>query len=154
MSFDNAYANALMNPDIAISKRPNKRGALNPGQTKMAERSEHDEQCDLILWAVANAYLCPELDDLFAIPNGGKRDVGTGKKLKAEGVRPGVPDLMLPHARRDFYGLFIEMKVGRNKPSDLQIARIERLEKSGYCVRVCYSAQSARNVIVWYLGYT
>ena len=29
----------------------------------------------------------------FAIPNGGKRNIITASKLKAEGVKKGVPDL-------------------------------------------------------------
>lgn len=48
----------------------------------------------------------------FAVPNGGKRHVITAVKLKAEGVRPGVPDLcfILPGGR--FAGLELKSEKG------------------------------------------
>jgi len=42
---------------------------------------------------------------IFAIPNGGHRAISTAKRLKAEGVVPGIPDLHVPAWR-----LWIEMK--------------------------------------------
>lgn len=42
---------------------------------------------------------------LFAIPNGGFRHKATAEKLKAEGVKKGVPDLYIPAWR-----LWVEMK--------------------------------------------
>jgi len=42
---------------------------------------------------------------IFAIPNGGFRDHNTAKKLKLEGVKPGVPDLYIPA-----WHCWIEMK--------------------------------------------
>lgn len=42
---------------------------------------------------------------IYAVPNGGKRPPKTAKKLKAEGVVPGVPDLHVPA-----WNLWIEMK--------------------------------------------
>lgn len=42
---------------------------------------------------------------IFAIPNGGKRSISTAKKLKAEGVKAGVPDLYIPA-----WNLWVEMK--------------------------------------------
>jgi len=82
--------------------------------------SEHDEQATLFRWAGYLAPKYPALDMMFAIPNGGLRDIRVARKLKAEGVKPGVPDIFL--AARDcnykFRGLFIEMKIinGRITP--------------------------------------
>jgi hypothetical protein len=42
---------------------------------------------------------------IFAIPNGGHRAISVAKAMKAEGVRPGVPDLFVPA-----WCLWIEMK--------------------------------------------
>lgn len=58
---------------------------------------------------------------IFAIPNGGKRDAREAAHMKRQGVRAGVPDLCVPVARGGFHGLYIEMKVGKNKPTDKQL---------------------------------
>lgn len=42
---------------------------------------------------------------IFAIPNGGLRNVAVAKKLKQEGVRKGVPDLFIPA-----WLIWVEMK--------------------------------------------
>lgn len=89
---------------------------------------------------------------LFAIPNGGKRHKSVAVKLKAEGVVRGVPDLFLAVGRGDMYhGLFIEMKVGRNKPSEDQKEQMERLKKQGYGCVVCYSFEQFQTIIKSYL---
>ncbi len=61
-------------------------------------------------WAALQTTTLPELALLFAVPNGGHRHPATGAKLKAEGVKPGVPDLWLPVPRNLFHGLVIELK--------------------------------------------
>ena len=47
---------------------------------------------------------------IYAIPNGGQRNVIVASKLKAEGVLSGVPDLHIPIAKKGFHGLYIELK--------------------------------------------
>lgn len=42
---------------------------------------------------------------IFAIPNGGDRNIAVASNLKLEGVLPGVPDLFIPK-----WNLWIEMK--------------------------------------------
>ncbi|MGH9837274.1 MAG: hypothetical protein ACREEM_00645 [Blastocatellia bacterium] len=42
----------------------------------------------------------PVLKLLYAVPNGGDRNLYVARKLKAEGVMAGVADLCLPAARR------------------------------------------------------
>ena len=62
---------------------------------------EHLEQVQVFEWAgfamAAGKY--PELKLMHAIPNGGKRDIVTAKKIKNEGGLSGVPDIFLPVAR-------------------------------------------------------
>lgn len=122
---------------------------------------EHNEQTALFHWCAVNRKKYPELDLLFAIPNGGHRDIRTASRLKAEGVKAGVPDLFLPVEKLiqatgpvtvRFNGLFIEMKVKPNKPTPAQQEWIERLRKKSYCVAVCYSWLEAVEVIRTYLG--
>lgn len=70
---------------------------------------------------------------LFHIPNGGKRDLKTAARLKAEGVKPGVADLFLMLARGGYHGLFIEMKPvkgGRQTEAQKEFERV--CSEAGY----------------------
>ena len=44
---------------------------------------------------------------IYAIPNGGQRNVIVASKMKAEGVLSGVPDLHIPIAKKGYNGLYI-----------------------------------------------
>jgi hypothetical protein len=96
----------------------------------------------------------PELDLLFAIPNGGARNIIVASRLKAEGVKPGVPDLMLPVARQGYHGLFIEMKIAPNRPTKHQKEWLQNLTDQGYLATVCFSTEEAINLIKKYLQKT
>jgi hypothetical protein len=113
--------------------------------------SESTEQQALFEWAEFAAKKTPELKLLFAVPNGGKRDKVTAAILKREGVKSGVPDICLPVPRNEFHGLYIEMKFGKNKPSQNQLWWIEQLRQQGYRVDVCYGWGDAVKVIVGYM---
>ena len=113
--------------------------------------SEHKEQCAVIKWAAWEKKKHPELVNLFAIPNGEKRDIATAVKLKAEGVLAGVPDLFLAAPRGAFAGLFLEMKIKPNKPTEKQLEVMANLQAQNYDVHVCYSSKEAINVIENYL---
>ncbi len=112
---------------------------------------EHRAQVAVVTWATLARAEFPELALLFAIPNGGHRNVIVAKKLKAEGVRAGVPDLMLPVARGGHHGLFIEMKARTNRPSAEQLELMNRLVLEGYRCAVCYSSQDAEDILRHYL---
>ncbi len=103
-------------------------------------------------WAEWMSNRQPEAGLLFHIPNGGARTAVTGARMKAEGVKKGVPDLMLPVSRGGFHGLFIEMKRrhgGRVSPE--QASWLRALEVLGYCAQVCFGADEAIAVIDRYL---
>lgn len=95
--------------------------------------SEHGEQCALFEWAALkiNQGIEP-LKWMHAIPNGGYRHKATAAKLKAEGVKRGVPDIYLPFPTRGYHGLYIEMKAGRNKTTPEQTEYLEWLNDVGY----------------------
>lgn len=84
---------------------------------------------------------------IFAIPNGGSRNKLEAINLKRQGVKAGVPDLMIPLAKKGYNGLFIEMKVGKNKTTAYQDAWIELLNNNGYKAVVCYGCDAAVKVI-------
>ena len=108
--------------------------------------SEASEQCAFIEWADLKGV------PVFAIPNGGRRDAKEAAHLKKQGVKPGVPDLFVPVARGGYHGLFIEMKDGRNKPTDKQAEWIALLRDEGYAAFVCYGAGNAMACADWYMG--
>ena len=113
--------------------------------------SESQEQINLFKWAGFASCKYPELDLMYHIPNGGKRDIGTAKKLKAEGVKAGVPDICLPVPRSGYHGLYIEMKVGKNKTTDNQDRWLEGLSNQGHKTCICYGWESASEVLIKYL---
>lgn len=113
--------------------------------------SEHNEQCALFDWTYAMQGQIPALANLFAIPNGGHRHIKTATKLKREGVRAGVPDVFLAWPNGIYAGLWIEMKWGKNTPTDSQAEWLERLTSAGYCTAICYSFDEAKNAILHYL---
>lgn len=88
---------------------------------------------------------------IFHIPNGGSRNAREAANLKKQGVRPGIPDLMLPVAKQGYHGLFIEMKVGYNKPTENQEKWMDLLSKNGYLVKTCWGADEAINLITNYM---
>lgn len=137
------------------------KAARQRGPTTRRASPEHAAQVAVVTWATLARAEFPELALLFAIPNGGQRNVIVAKKLKAEGVKAGVPDLMLPVARGGWHGLFIEMKAeGRRKAeggrrkgvvSAAQADWHVRLEGQGYKVAVCHGSERAEAVLREYL---
>ncbi len=115
-------------------------------------QNEDLEQAALISWAELYESVYPELALLYHIPNGGKRDRAVAAKLKAQGVKPGVPDLCLPVPRGKYHGLYIEMKDGKNKTTDDQDKWLAALSAQGYAVKVCYGCAAARKSIEKYLN--
>lgn len=113
--------------------------------------NEGVEQASLFRWATLASGTIPELELLYHIPNGGKRDIATARRLKAEGVKAGVPDLCLPVARGEYHGLYIELKAGKNKTTKNQDEWLTRLMAQGYCVAVCYGWESASKTLTEYL---
>lgn len=114
--------------------------------------TEGEEQARLFSWCKMHEWEWPELALLFHIPNGGSRKKAEAGRFKAEGVRAGVPDLMLPVARGDKHGLFIEMKRldgGRVRPE--QKAWMEKLQAQGYEAVVCRGWEGASEALVKYL---
>ena len=115
------------------------------------EQDEHTIQKTLIRWAELQAGKYPQLHLLHAIPNGGKRNKVTAAKLKAEGVRPGVPDLFLPVPKDIYHGLYLEIKTPTGTVRKAQKQWIGALQHQGYKVEVCRSWHYAAAIICTYL---
>lgn len=116
--------------------------------------TEHAEQVALFEWAGLASNRYPELSWLFAIPNAGAgAQRGQAGKLKAEGVKAGVPDVMLPAMRMGYAGAWIEMKRVRGaKISAAQLAWRDYLTRAGYAHRVCAGWVEARDFLLAYLN--
>lgn len=115
---------------------------------------EHVEQKQLFRWVALHEARFPALKYLYAVPNGRGRAPAEAGKLKAEGVKRGVPDVALDVARHGFHGLRIEMKA----PGEIKDVSEEQrdwqahLVREGYLVYDCDSWQDAWKAIVEYLG--
>ena len=115
--------------------------------------TESAEQTWLFQWIAYAQGAHPELRLCFHIPNEGRRDPRTGHNLKVHGMRPGVPDIMLPVARGIYHGLFIELKRRKyGRVSEEQAVWIDRLNRVGYRAVVCAGWEAARDEILRYLG--
>lgn len=86
---------------------------------RKAPRSEESRiQKECVRWF---RYRHPKLRHrLLAVPNGGRRDAVTGARLQAEGVVPGVADLLLLVPNRFYGALCIEMKTPKGRQSKEQ----------------------------------
>jgi len=95
-------------------------------------RNEYQFQAAVFVAAGWEALQRPEFDMMFHIANENAH--------KRPGVKGGVPDLFLPIARGKYHGLFIELKVGSNKPSQKQLDTISTLRSQGYQVNVIWDS--------------
>lgn len=113
--------------------------------------TEAREQGYIFEWARYHEQRFSELCLLHHVPNGGRRDKKEAASLKRQGLKAGVPDIVLPVGRGGFLGLYIELKVGKNKPTEKQLEWIGKLQEENYFVKVCYGWREATEVITSYL---
>jgi hypothetical protein len=135
---------------------------------------EHQHQVALIQWA--QRVRLPDAADvepgasiacyLLAISNGGARPSRTridptgktvryspeGARLKAEGVKPGASDLLLPLRRDGFFALWLELKAPGKTPTKEQDAWIRRMRRAGYRAEWRDNWIAAANLIADYVG--
>lgn len=103
---------------------------------RLDDESGHQEA--LFNWAGYNMQRMPELEYLHHVPNGGKRDKATAIALKRQGVKAGVPDVVLPVPRGEYHGLYIELNDRKGDSSNVRYATI------GFVAEYGTSSQAAR----------
>lgn len=114
---------------------------------------EAQEQEWLFRWAADMEFAAPELALMYHIPNEGKRSRSTGRRMRRQGLRKGVPDICLPVARKGYHALYIELKRTKGSAvSDDQKGWIAALEAAGNKAVVCKGWNAAADVIEEYLG--
>ncbi len=124
-------------------------------RTKQQIQCPHEsvEQTMIFQWARMIGNRHPEVNLMYAVPNGGSRNRIEAANLKKQGVKAGVPDICLPVARQEFHGLYIELK--RKKGSGTSTEQkewIEQLEQQGYKAVICFGFDDAKQVLEEYLG--
>lgn len=136
---------------------------MDPATYAARTNTEHAHQVALFMWAKAWSKDEPRLELMFAIPNGGQRNKAVASRMKAEGVKAGVPDIMLPVPAVvtgfTSHGLFIELKrpkTGSQRKGTTSEQQSKfwhpRLQAEGYFVATCFGWDDARRCICWYLG--
>jgi len=104
--------------------------------------SEHHLQA-----AVAEflGFALPPHEAVFcSIPNGGKRNKATAGKLKAEGLQPGAPDLVILWKGR---AIGLELKARRGRLSSAQLAFSMRWTTAGGVYAVARSLEEVADLL-------
>ena len=110
---------------------------------------EHNLQCACVRWF--NLQWPQYRGLLFAVPNGGARSKATAGKLKAEGVVPGVADLILLVPKQWAFALCIEMKTSKGRQSPEQKQWQSKVEDHNYRYVICRSLEGFMSVVNEYL---
>jgi hypothetical protein len=118
------------------------------------DRGEEREQARFIKWTHMPAVraIAPALRWMFHCPNGGKRDAITGGQMRALGVKPGVPDLLMPVPSGPNPGLALEFKSATGRASESQDEWMRFLmDEAGWMVLIVRSAEEGRKAVQFYL---
>ena len=85
---------------------------------------------------------------IFAVPNGGSRNLYEAKNMKESGTLAGVADLVI--VGNGGKVLFVEMKAGKNKQEDSQVLFQNKVEKLGHKYIICRSKeQFMKEIDLW-----
>lgn len=129
-----------------------------------ASDTEDGHQLALACWSrspkITEQY--PDLFWLFAIPNGSERHKAVALKLKAMGVKRGIPDMCLAVRRGSWAALWIELKRPELKDGKGVLRRAgqvskeqsvwgEHLKTQGHAFVVAKGWDQAREMIISYL---
>jgi hypothetical protein len=115
----------------------------------MALGKEQAEHINIVNWF---NWQYPDLaDDFHHFANERKCSVQQGRTLKRMGVKKGVADFFLAIPLNGKAGLWIELKVGKNKPTKEQIAFAERKIKRHYEFAFVWGYDAAKEMISTYL---
>ena len=148
MSIDPDIAAWLKNsPDLVLDD-PYGELAAAPKAPRPRQERERELQKMVFLWRDAQICFYDDLRYLYASLNG---QYAGGGRVEA-GLTAGVPDLNLPLPRRGYTGLWIELKAGKNTPSDDQARWVEKLNSEGaFACFIWDDLHVIIDLIVWYL---
>lgn len=115
---------------------------------------EEDLQRICVEYAEVLSHKQPLLKYLFHPANGGKRPRGEAGKLKAMGVKTGVPDLMLPFPspNGEWRGLAMELKSPNGKMTEDQERWLNISLASGWLAGLVWDFQDFQDYLDIYFG--
>lgn len=120
------------------------------GSRKKPDDEEHRIQTAMVNWFRLQY---PKMrHNLFAVPNGGRRDAVSGARLKAEGVLAGVADLILLKSNRFYGALLIETKTRTGKQRESQKEWEAKITADGYKYVIVRSLDDFMKEVKSYLG--
>lgn len=124
-----------------------------PAKTRSVP-TEHQEQVTLFKWIDEDArHLHPEFGYIFAIPNGAYRSPAIAGKSKAEGQRPGYPDIAWDLCRGGYTGFRGELKrKDKGAVSPLQQEWHIWLERQGLYVCTTHGWEAMRDELLNYFS--
>lgn len=98
----------------------------------------------------------PELKWLHSITNEEKTNsVIVGMRARASGRKSGVSDISGPFKRKEYSGIYIELKKIKAKgvgPSKEQLEYGDFVKDQGFYFAVCYGWEEAWSCLEWYLN--
>ena len=128
------------------------------GQSRMAKNGsplESVEQETIFNWTRARQTDVPQLELAYGTMNGVRVNPGLRGKMKKQGNKSGVPDIVIPawSADKKHPGLYIELKRRQGgKVSDEQKRYMQLLANEGYMACVCHGSDEAICTICEYFG--
>ncbi len=114
--------------------------------------TEHELQSAYFDWVRLVEVQDDRFKAIFAIPNGGYRAKSVARKLKREGARAGVWDILIAVPRDGWSGLWLESKSLTGKLRPEQKTWGELMRSLGYKTAVCYSTEELIKQTRIYLG--
>ena len=126
-------------------EKKEKRQAIKKMTSKQLKKdtapTEYEEQIKLAEYLDMKNYLWCH------VPNGGNRNAITGAKLKRQGVKPGVPDVLIFDVPQyNWNGIAIELKRSNGRPSDVRETQKEwlgELESRDWQTKIAFGADEA-----------
>jgi len=110
--------------------------------------AEQIEQVRLFDWIRTRPDIEPYA---FHIANERKSTPQAGYLLKRMGVKAGVSDLFIGIPKKEWHGLFLELKAGKNKPSDVQENFLMNMSSKGYYCIWAKGYEDAKQIIEDYM---
>lgn len=119
---------------------------------KSNKKYESQEQISALQWFKLKY---PDKEKIsFHIANERKCSANYGNFLQKMGVKKGVPDIFIPFSRKNYHGLFIEIKSKKGKKTKEQIDFINELNINGYYACFCFGFNEIIEKINWYFSGT